>query len=115
MTPQLVKLETGHSESIKLDQDVVTTLFCKLDKRVRQLMKMRPNHLIRNEKIFKRLWRRITPSEDEVTQLVKAKAASAFKLEEASSCTETAKPYDGISIEARTVDLSVKLFKDGIK
>ena len=67
MTPELVKLETGHSESIKLDQDVMTALLFKLDKRVRQLLKMRPNHLIKNEKIFKKLWHRITPSEDEVT------------------------------------------------
>jgi len=37
------------------------------------------------------------------------KAASAFKLEEASSCTETAKPYDGVSIEAQSADLSLKL------
>lgn len=35
MTPELVKLETGYSESIKLDQDVMTALLFKLDKRVR--------------------------------------------------------------------------------
>lgn len=35
MTPELVKLETGQSESIKLDQDVMTALLFKLDKRVR--------------------------------------------------------------------------------